>query len=135
MPDPALPATPAGAGRIVTLDTLAVAPDIASRPLAEPWRRLAGMGVDLLVVTLLSILSGPWLGLGTGLMLVVLFGNARTAPLPLKAVRLGCRVGEAQGEGRSGYSSARQSRNGACGARTFALSSRITNLVNGGSNG
>jgi hypothetical protein len=30
--------------------------------------------------------------LGTGLMLIVLFGNARSAPIPLKAVRLGCRV-------------------------------------------
>src|SRR5687767_8623924 len=90
MPDPASPARPAG--RIVTLDTLAVPPEIPGRPLAEPWRRLAAMGVDLLIVSLLSILSGPWLGLATGAMLLVLFGNSATAPLPLKAVRLACRI-------------------------------------------
>lgn len=74
------------------MESLAVAPDVVGRALAEPWRRLAAMGVDLLIVTLLSILSGPWLGLGTGIMLIVLFGNASTAPLPLKLVRIACRA-------------------------------------------
>lgn len=87
------PASPAPtAGRGVSMESLAVAPDVVGRPLAEPWRRLAAMGVDLLIVTLLSILSGPWLGLATGAMLIVLFGNSRTAPLPLKLVRTACRA-------------------------------------------
>ena len=91
-PAPLAPASKrSSSGRGVTLETLAVAPDVAGRPLAEPWRRLAAMGVDLLIVTLLSVLSGPWLGLGTGTMLILLFGNSRTAPLPLKIVRIACR--------------------------------------------
>lgn len=90
MPD-ALPA-PKPSGRTIKPDTLAVAPDLLQRALAEPWRRLAAMAFDLLAITLLSVLSGPWLGLGTGLMLLVVFGNSRTAPLPLKLVRLACRA-------------------------------------------
>ena len=48
------------------MPSTAVAPDLLQRPLAEPWRRLAAMAFDLLAITLLSVLSGPWLGLGTG---------------------------------------------------------------------
>jgi uncharacterized RDD family membrane protein YckC len=76
----------------VSAESLLVAPEIIGLPLADPWRRFVAMLVDLLIVGLLSLLSGPWLALGTGVMLIVLFGNARTAPLPLKAVRLACRV-------------------------------------------
>ncbi len=80
------------AHRVVRQETLAVAPEVLSLPLAEPWRRLGAMSVDLLAVALLSILSGPWLGLATGAMLIVLFGNSATAPLPLKIIRSVCRV-------------------------------------------
>ena len=53
------------AGRRVTAEALAVAPDVLGLPLAEPWRRLAAMLIDLGAVSALSLLSGPWLGLGT----------------------------------------------------------------------
>lgn len=78
-------------GRVVTAQTLAPAPAVIGQALAEPWRRVAGIAVDLVLVALLSILSRPWLGVGTGVMLLVLFGNSRTVPLPLKIVRMFCR--------------------------------------------
>lgn len=79
-------------GRAVTAEALGAAPVVLGLPLAEPWRRLAAMIVDLAAVGVLSLLSGPWLGLATGTMLIVLFGNSGDAPLVLKAVRLVCRV-------------------------------------------
>jgi uncharacterized RDD family membrane protein YckC len=79
-------------GRVVTAETLAVAPSILGLPLAEPWRRAAAIILDLAVVGLLSLLSAPWLGLATGLMLVFLFGNASSAPFAMIAVRWVCRV-------------------------------------------
>ena len=79
-------------GTSVTLDTLAAAPAIAGQPLAEPWRRAAAIGVDVVIVALLSILSRPWLGIATGAMLLVLFGKSPTVALPLKVVRWFCRV-------------------------------------------
>ena len=78
-------------GRVVTADTLVVAASVVDQPLAEPWRRLVAMVIDLLAVSALSVLSGPWLGIATGSMLLVLFGNARGAPIALKAVRTACR--------------------------------------------
>jgi uncharacterized RDD family membrane protein YckC len=82
---------PPVSGRRVTADTLAVAPAVLGLPLAEPSRRLAAMLVDLLAVGLLSLLSGAWLGMATGALLVVLFGNDSAAPLALKTVRWICR--------------------------------------------
>lgn len=82
----------AGVGRVVTADTLSAATSVLGLPLAEPWRRFAAMVADLAAVGVLSLLSGPWLGLATGLMLIVLFGNAVSAPIAMKAVRLFCRV-------------------------------------------
>lgn len=79
-------------GRVVTAETLAVAPSVLGQPLADPWRRAAAMAIDLAAVGLLSLLSAPWLGLATGAMLVVLFGNAASAPLALIAVRWICRL-------------------------------------------
>ncbi len=70
---------------------LTVAPEIVGRPLAEPWRRLAAMVIDLGAVGMLSLLSRPCLGLGTGFMLIVLFGNAPAVAVPLKLVRWACR--------------------------------------------
>ena len=83
---------PAVEGRLVTPESLAAASSVLGLPLAEPWRRLVAMVVDLAIVALLSLLSGPWLGLATGSMLIVLFGNSPGAPFPLKAVRAVCRV-------------------------------------------
>lgn len=78
-------------GRFVTAATLTVAPDVLARPLAEPWRRLAAMAVDVCVVGLLSLLSTPLLGLGTGTLLLVLLGNDTRSPFALKAARWACR--------------------------------------------
>ncbi len=89
MPD--APVAPTPSGRVVTAETLSVAREIVGQPLAEPWRRLAAMVIDLAAVGLLSWLSGPWLGLATGAMLIVLFGNAPTAAVALKLVRWLCR--------------------------------------------
>ena len=70
------PPTPAPPGRTVKPDTLVVAPAILGLPLAEPWRRLVAMVIDLGVVGLLSFLAGPWLGerLSAGRWLAVLAG-------------------------------------------------------------
>ncbi|MCW5547888.1 MAG: RDD family protein [Opitutaceae bacterium] len=91
MPAPAGEAD-VSSGRVVTPAALSVAPGVVGRPLAEPWRRLAAMAVDIGVVGLLSLLSTPLLGLGTGLMLCVLLGNAAGAPLALKLARWACRL-------------------------------------------
>jgi uncharacterized RDD family membrane protein YckC len=80
------------AGRVVKAEALSVAPSVVGLELARPWRRLVAMLVDLAVVGVLSLLSGPWLGLATGAMLIVLFGNSAGAPIPLKAVRGVCRL-------------------------------------------
>ena len=79
-------------GRAVTAETLSAAPAVLGLPLAEPWRRFGGMVIDFAIVTLLSLLSGPWLGLATGGMLIVLFGNSAAAAIPMKAVRVFCRA-------------------------------------------
>ena len=64
-----------------------MAPSVLGQPLAEPWRRLAAILADLVVVGLLSFLSRPWLALGTGVLLIVLFGRSETAPLVLRTFR------------------------------------------------
>ena len=78
--------------RAVRADTLVVAPNVVDLPLAEPWRRLTAMVVDLAAVALLSLLSGTILGLATGALLIVLFGNSSGAPVALKLVRGACRI-------------------------------------------
>ena len=83
---------PSASGRAVTAEALGLAPSVLGLPLADPWRRFAAMLADLAAVGLLSLLSGPWLGLATGAMLLVLFGNSPDVPFVLKAVRTGCRL-------------------------------------------
>ena len=80
------------AGRKVTAETLTVAPAVLGQPLAEPWRRLVAMLVDLVMVGLLSFLSGPFLALGTGVLLFVLLGNSPNSSLVLKTFRWICRA-------------------------------------------
>lgn len=80
-------ATQKPAGRRVVAETLAVAPEVLDLPLAEPWRRLAAIAVDVAVVALLSLLATPVLGLATGVLVMVLLGNRREAPLAMKVVR------------------------------------------------
>jgi len=65
---------------------------VIGRTLATPWKRLLSILLDMVVVAVLSLLSGPWLGLATGAMLIVLFGNDPEAPIPKKAVRWACRA-------------------------------------------
>ena len=74
-------------GRKVTAETLTVAPGVLGQPLAEPWQRLGAILADLVAVGLLSFLSRPWLALGTGVMLIVLFGNSPDAHLSLRTFR------------------------------------------------
>jgi len=50
------------------------------------------MVADIGVVGLLSLLSTPLLGLGTGLMFCVLLGNDARSPLALKVARWTCRL-------------------------------------------
>jgi hypothetical protein len=69
-----------------------VAPAVLGQPLAEPWRRLAAIVADLVVVGLLSFLARPWLAVGTGVLLFVLLGNSPTAPLVLRTFRGICRA-------------------------------------------
>lgn len=75
------------AGRRVIAETLAVAPEVLNLPLAEPWRRLAAIAVDVTVVALLSLLATPILGLATGALVMVLLGSRREVPVAMKAVR------------------------------------------------
>jgi hypothetical protein len=46
-------------GRVVTAATLTPAAAVLGQPLAEPWRRLAAIAFDLLLVAALSILARP----------------------------------------------------------------------------
>lgn len=91
-----MPEQPAARGpaqvRLVRPETLTVADAVLNLPLAEPWRRLAAMVLDLLVIGLMSVLSGPFLGIATGVMLMVLFGNRSGAPAALLVSRWTCRV-------------------------------------------
>ena len=79
-------------GRKVRTGTLAVAPEIVGLNLAEPWRRLAAMILDLIIIGFLSLLSGPFLGIVAGVLLVLLLGNGKSAPFFLKIARWGCRI-------------------------------------------
>jgi uncharacterized RDD family membrane protein YckC len=78
---------PAKSGKQVSAETLTVAPTVLGRELAPPWRRLAGMAMDLVAVGALSLLSRPFLGIGTGVLLIVLLGNSPTAPVVMKGFR------------------------------------------------
>lgn len=77
--------------RVVTAEALTVSAEVIGQPLAEPWRRLLAMAVDVGVVGLLSLLSTAFLGLATGILLLVLLGNSAQAPLVMKGVRWICR--------------------------------------------
>lgn len=79
-------------GRHVRTDTLAVAPAILGLQLAEPWRRLAAMLSDLVVIALLSQLAGAFLGIAMGLMLALILGTGKDAPFALRMARWVCRL-------------------------------------------
>lgn len=79
-------------GRKVRTETLAVAPEIVGLTLAEPWRRLAAMIVDLAAIAALSLLTAPFLGLALGLMLALILGTGKDAPFALRIARWVCRL-------------------------------------------
>lgn len=60
------------AQRHLTPEPLNVAPGLIGQPLASPRRRALAMGVDLLVVALLSGANGLWLGAGLAAVVVQL---------------------------------------------------------------
>ncbi|HEY5551460.1 MAG TPA: RDD family protein [Opitutaceae bacterium] len=65
-------------GRPVNTDAIRVAPELASAILASPFKRAAGMAIDLAIVILLSALAKPILGVFTGLTLASL-GSRRVS--------------------------------------------------------
>lgn len=74
-------------GRKVSEAKLAVAPEVLGLALAAPWRRLGAIIIDMLCIGVLSWLSGPVLGIASGVMLAVLFGNQASAPVALRLFR------------------------------------------------
>lgn len=79
-------------GRKVRADTLAVAPEILGLNLAEPWRRLGAMLIDLVIIAALSQLAGALLGIAMGLMLALILGTGSGAPFALRLARWVCRL-------------------------------------------
>lgn len=55
---------------IVTPDAFSVAPDLLGTPLAEPWRRLVALLLDLVLIAFLQLLGWRILGGIAGLMLL-----------------------------------------------------------------
>lgn len=92
MPDEPAPHADLTKVRTVRPETLAVADSVVRLALAEPWRRLVAILADLVVIGLLSLLSGPFLGLATGVMLLVLFGRKSGVPLALVITRWASRL-------------------------------------------
>lgn len=76
----ALPPAVKDSRRWITPEPLNVAPALIGAPLGTPVRRAAAMGLDLLVVALLTGVSGLWLWLGLGLVLLQLRQRQRSAP-------------------------------------------------------
>lgn len=74
------------AQRWISPEALNVAPDLVGAPLAAPARRALAMALDLLVVALLSGVSGLWLWLGLGLVLLQLRARQRSAPPGRRAI-------------------------------------------------
>ena len=64
----------------VSADTLNVAPDLLGAPLASPLRRLAAIGLDLLMVAVLSGLDGFWLAAALVVFLYQMRTKERTKP-------------------------------------------------------
>ncbi len=82
----ALPEAVKDSRRWITPEPLNVAPALVGAPLATPVRRAWAMGVDLLVVALLSGASGAWLWLGLGLVLLQLRQRQRAVPASRRVV-------------------------------------------------
>lgn len=74
------------AQRWISPEPLNVAPELVGAPLAAPARRSLAMALDLLVVALLTGVSGLWLWLGLGLVLLQLRARQRSAPPGRRAI-------------------------------------------------
>jgi hypothetical protein len=83
-------------GKIVNTDAVRVAPELGAAILASPFKRAAGMAIDLVVIILLSALAKPILGVFTGLTFASL-GSRRVSDakawLVFRWVLLGLGVG------------------------------------------
>ncbi len=76
-PTPAAVPAPGGkrAGAVFRLETARVEPTLAGRRLAAHWQRVTAMVIDLVVVSALSVFSGPLLALGMGATIASLGGR------------------------------------------------------------
>jgi len=72
--------------RWITPEPLNVAPELVGAALGTPAHRALAMALDLLVVALLSGVSGLWLWLGLGLVLLQLRARQRSAPAGRRAI-------------------------------------------------
>jgi hypothetical protein len=84
--DKLVPATVKDARRWITPEPLNLAPALIGMPLATPARRAGAMAVDLLVLALLTGVSGLWLLAGLALVVLQLRQRQRTAPPGRRAV-------------------------------------------------
>lgn len=77
---------------VVTPDAFAVAPELLGVPLAAPWRRLAALVLDLVLIGCLQLLGWRFVLGGAALMLFLVLvrpsGGAR--PSPLRKAAAGC---------------------------------------------
>ena len=74
---PPLPPAPKAkrAAVVFKLEVARVDPALAGRPLAAHWQRVLGMVIDLVLVSAISVLTGPPLALGMGATIVSLGGR------------------------------------------------------------
>lgn len=72
--------------RWISPEPLNLAPELVGAPLGTPVQRALAMGLDLLVVALLTGVSGLWLWLGLGLVLLQLRARKRSAPAKRRAI-------------------------------------------------
>lgn len=63
------------AAAVFKLEVARVDPALEGRPLAAFWQRLLGMAIDLMLVSGISVLTGPPLALGMGATIVSLGGR------------------------------------------------------------
>jgi uncharacterized RDD family membrane protein YckC len=76
------PATAARSAAVFRLETAKVDPALEGRRLAAHWQRLLAITIDLVLLSLFSVLAGPLLALGTGATIASL--GARN-PSPARA--------------------------------------------------
>lgn len=81
---------------IVTPDAFSVAPELVGTPLAAPWRRLAAIVLDLVLIGFLKLLGWRFVLGGAALMLFLVLvrpsgiSGASVRPTPLRRLATGC---------------------------------------------